>query len=153
MKTSDPSHSHRIYDEVDANTVSNSWQKDSEVKLAGSPSHSFSEQQKEDKVAGEGEGGSNHAVHKTEGSTTSSESSSDDDPDAREEKRKRKLTKKKQSDQDRSRSDDELDELKSEVDRLTKDNETMKERMENLSKEKTSLEEILEDERNKTKVQ
>ena len=148
-----PSHDDQVYDEVDANVMSSISQGENKVTLAGS--HSFStEQEKDSEAPAEGESGTNSGVPKIEiieGSTTSSDSSSDEDSDSGEERRKKKLRKKRKSEEDRT-EDDDVDELKTEVERLTKDNETMKERIENLSKEKTSLEESLEDQRSKMQV-
>lgn len=148
VTSSKPSDDDHSYDEVDANVTSDILQDESRVKLAGS-------QEKDSEPAIDDRDRSSPAVPQIEiieGSTTLSDSSSDEDSDAREERRKKKLTKKKKSQEDRSQGDEDLDDLKSEVDRLTKENETMKERIENLSKEKTSLEENLEDERSKMQV-
>ena len=116
---------------------------------------SFDQEKEQSSTIVQGEHESNTAVPKIEiieGSTTLSDSSSDDDSDAREERRKKKLTKKKKSDENRSDDYDDVDELRSQIDSLSKENETNKERVENILKEKMSLEESLEDERSKTQV-
>lgn len=116
---------------------------------------SFDQEKEQSSTIVQGEHESNTAVPKIEiieGSTTLSDSSSDDDSDAREERRKKKLTKKKKTDENRSDDYDDVDELRSQIDSLSKENETNKERIENVLKEKMSLEESLEDERSKTQV-
>lgn len=147
------SQSDHIYDSVDANVVSNPLQDENRTKLTSASS--FDQEKEQSSTIIQGEHESNTAVPKIEiieGSTTLSDSSSDDDSDAREERRKKKLTKKKKSDENRSDDYDDVDELRSQIDSLSKENETNKERVENILKEKMSLEESLEDERSKTQV-
>ena len=142
------SQSDHIYDSVDANVVSNPLQDENRTKLTSASS--FDQEKEQSSTIVQGEHESNTAVPKIEiieGSTTLSDSSSDDDSDAREERRKKKLTKKKKTD-----DYDDVDELRSQIDSLSKENETNKERVENILKEKMSLEESLEDERSKTQV-
>ena len=142
------SQSDHIYDSVDANVVSNPLQDENRTKLTSASS--FDQEKEQSSTIVQGEHESNTAVPKIEiieGSTTLSDSSSDDDSDAREERRKKKLTKKKKTD-----DYDDVDELRSQIDSLSKENETNKERIENVLKEKMSLEESLEDERSKTQV-
>ena len=147
------SQSDHIYDSVDANVISNPLQDENRTKLTSASSFDQEKEQSSTFVQGEHE--SNTAVPKIEiieGSTTLSDSSSDEDSDAREERRKKKLTKKKKTDENRSDDYDDVDELRSQIDSLSKENETNKERVENILKEKMSLEESLEDERSKTQV-
>ena len=116
---------------------------------------SFDQEKEQSSTIVQGEHESNTAVPKIEiieGSTTLSDSSSDEDSDASEERRKKKLTKKKKTDENRSDDYDDVNELRSQIDSLSKENETNKERIENVLKEKMSLEECLEDERSKTQV-
>ena len=151
VTSSKPSDDDHIYDEVDADITSDTLQDENRVKFADS-------QEKDSEPTIDDRDRSSPAVPQIEiieGSTTLSDS--DEDSDAREERRKKKLT--KTSQEDISEGDESLDNLKrlfklslSEADRLTRENETMKERIENLSKEKTSLEKNLEDERSKMQV-
>lgn len=141
------SQSDHIYDSVDANVISNPLQDENRTKLTSASS--FDQEKEQSSTIVQGEHESNTAVPKIEiieGSTTLSDSSSDEDTDAREERRKKKT--------DESRSDDydDVDELRSQIDSLSKENETNKERVENILKEKMSLGESLEDERSKTQV-
>lgn len=147
------SQSDHIYDSVDANVVSNPSQDENRTKVTSASS--FDQEKEQSSTIVQGEHESNTAVPKIEiieGSTTLSDSSSDDDSDAREERRKKKLRKKKKTDENRSDDYDDVDELRSQIDSLSKENETNKERIENVLKEKMSLEESLEDERSKTQV-
>ena len=147
------SQSDHIYDSVDANVISNPLQDENRTKLTSASS--FDQEKEQSSTIVQGEHESNTAVPKIEiieGSTTLSDSSSDEDSDAREERRKKKLTKKKKTDENRSDDYDDVDELRSQIDSLSKENETNKERVENILKEKMSLEESLEDERSKTQV-
>lgn len=147
------SQSDHIYDSVDANVISNPLQDENRTKLTSASS--FDQEKEQSSTIVQDEHESNTAVPKIEiieGSTTLSDSSSDEDSDAREERRKKKLTKKKKTDENRSDDYDDVDELRSQIDSLSKENETNKERVENILKEKMSLEESLEDERSKTQV-
>ena len=147
------SQSDHIYDSVDANVVSNPSQDENRTKLTSASS--FDQEKEQSSTIVQGEHESNTAVPKIEiieGSTTLSDSSSDEDSDASEERRKKKLTKKKKTDENRSDDYDDVNELRSQIDSLSKENETNKERIENVLKEKMSLEECLEDERSKTQV-
>lgn len=147
------SQSDHLYDSVDANVISNPLQDENRTKVTFESS--FDQEKEQSSTIVQGEHESNTAVPKIEiieGSTTLSDSSSDEDSDAREERRKKKLTKKKKTDENRSDDYDDVDELRSQIDSLSKENEANKERVENILKEKTSLEESLEDERSKTQV-
>lgn len=147
------SRSDHIYDEVDANRVSVPSQDENRTKLISASS--FDQEKDQSSTVVQGEHESNTAVPKIEiieGSTTLSDSSSYEDSDAREERRKKKSRKKKKPDGNMSDDYDDVDELKRQIDSLSKENETNKECIENMFKEKMSLEESLKDERSKTQV-
>ena len=78
--------------------------------------------------------------------STKSNSSSDENSAASEERNMKQTGKGEQDD------DDEKDELKHEVKKLTSENETLKNTIKNLERDKSSLEENLQEERSKIEV-
>lgn len=115
-----------------------------------SGSHSSSIEKETQSTVEENKGRRNSEVPKIEVITTSTPNNSSFDEDSgKEERKKKKLRKKPGSGE---QDDEDKNELKDELDRLTRENETMKQTIENLSKEKSSLEENLQDERNKIEV-
>ena len=98
--------------------------------------------------------GTNSEVPKIEVvlTSTQSNSSSEDDSAARAERKKKKLKKKKQAGSGEQLDDEEKDELKDEVNKLRRENETMKNIIDNMKREKSSLEENFEEERGKIEV-
>ena len=94
-------------------------------------------------------------IEVSEDSETFSSSSSDErSADAKEERKKKRLAKKKNkiSDGEMPGVENELSELRNKIDSLTRENEAMNERVENLSKEKNLVEESLKDERKNVEV-
>ena len=96
--------------------------------------------------------GTNSEVPKIEVilTSTQSNSSSEDDTVTKKERKKKKSRKKKQTVD--GEQDEEKDELKDKVNKLTRENETMKNTIDSLNREKSSLEESLEKERSKIEV-
>ena len=136
-------HNDTVYDEVDADS-----QIGGSIKLTEDQSiNNIFDQEKNGEPLSKGETEANTGVPKieiTESSTTLSDSSSDEDSDGRKEDKEKKRRKKKKKKSKETEED--------EQGRLIKENETMKERIENLSKEKILLEETLSVERNEVKV-
>lgn len=136
-------HNDTVYDEVDADS-----QIGGSIKLTDDQSiNNIFDQEKNGEPLSKGETEANTGVPKieiTESSTTLSDSSSDEDSDGRKEDKEKKRRKKKKKKSKETEED--------EQGRLIKENETMKERIENLSKEKILLEETLSVERNEVKT-
>ena len=116
--------------------------------------YGFRPVEQESQSAVEQHKGTNTEVPKIEVITTTTQSnlSSEEDSGASEERKKKK--KKKRKKQTGSTDQDEVDngELKDEVDKLTSENEKMKQTIQDLSKEKSSLEENLAEEKSKIEV-